>query len=269
MPCGICKTNGHNKNTCPHKDIRGKVVYQIVCGILANYSSTWGQRHDSNNRSVYASGSMYTYANFIFKNMSIDALRDLCAYIESHFRALYQDVYTAMIHCDEFAQYNYSDTLRLRKAQQYSLGCMYHSVSREIVFAGLPTRDVDHILNTPEIINNTYLQRRIWKSPGSTFVINTWITRMTFRRMIHAIEPVMRKEKLKLHLDESITVPSDCPDCPICMEPFNINTIAKLDCGHFVCAPCMQHCDSMSYTKAISCCLCRQPVTKLTCALVL
>lgn len=266
MPCGICHNDGHHRNTCPHQGIRGKIIYQIVCLILANHETVWGSRRIT---SIYGHGTITQYSAKLFKSMSAECFRELQSYIESNYKEQF-DCALHFMHstCTPPRTNSIAKQRNLdRKVCEFALSCIATiGPYRRIVFAGLSAYEVEHILNTPEIMQNPYLGLlRIWKCVGSTN-IHPWISKMTFRRMSEAIEPSMRKNAFKMHIDDTLTIPHDCPDCPICMEPFTVDTVARLDCGHFVCAPCMYHSNELGHRKNVNCCLCRAPVTTLVCA---
>ena len=263
MPCGICHIDGHRRTHCPHMGIQGKFVYHIVCLILANYETTWGSRRTT---SMYGFGTITNFAAKLFKSMSAEAIRELRAYLVTHFKEQYE---SAFQHTDTMstALTNKAKETQDRKICEFTLVCIATITPyRNTVFAGLPLTQVHDILNTPEIMENNHFKHfRIWKCLGVIYM-HPWISQMTFRHMSEAVRPSMRKASLKVYRDASITIPHDYPNCPICIEPFTITTVAKLDCGHFVCAPCMYQCEEVGSQKHINCCLCRTPVTTLLCA---
>lgn len=250
MPCSICREQGHNKSRCPYKDVRGKYVYQLVCLILTNY--------ETNVRYVHIS----SYIARILRELSADAFSSLSSYVKNRFHVYYSQAY----------QYVYSsllfrglhDKVKTRFIEEASLGILAtHNGFRSIVYAGLPNSDLQYIMNNPFIQSNDFLKRSIWQR-SSSFVINNAITFMTFKPMSEAIVARPKEAKIKIGFDECLVIPELEPECPICMEPFTVKTLARLDCGHHVCIDCMKTCEQKTPVhKSVSCCLCRAPVKNM------
>ena len=69
-------------------------------------------------------------------------------------------------------------------------------------------------------------------------------------------------EVLAFHTPPTVTNPRiEFDDCPICYEPLNEETIAKLNCSHIFCITCVNKCINCDM---MNCSMCRTPITTIS-----
>ena len=275
MPCSFCKYAGHTKPNCPYVQHREVYVYQVFSIIRA----TVMHRYRYGENEIRFVQDMMTE---ILKSMSVEAFHALYSFV-------YRYHYDVLIHVKGILG---MELWMLGRENKTRLLCNLATRWQDLVPIDLPSsrrdrapcvRNVFCGISGTDLIDYERLcahrttpaivTHRLWRSDITKPLNDINLTNTRFGSVPIVVQetptvlvprplpaPVV-VEKPTVTYDDTMKIPDHDTDCPICMEPFQLNTIARMGCGHHVCTGCLRQCEKNANARTgLTCCLCRQPV---------